>query len=76
MADLQKTPFVSTGILRTFSGIPQWLNNWGNSWTLNLESTPLILYQFAKLLVGAYVLSLFIKKKGIPRLMDTPLGML
>lgn len=36
MAYLQKTPFVSSGILRTFSGIPQWLNKWGNPWVLNL----------------------------------------
>ena len=36
MANLQKTPFVSSGILRTFSGIPRWLNNWGNPWVLNL----------------------------------------
>lgn len=36
MANLQKTPFVSSGTLRNFNGIPQWLNNWANSWSLNL----------------------------------------
>ena len=36
MANLQKNTFVSSGILRRFSGIPQWLNNWGNPWVLNL----------------------------------------
>ena len=37
MANLQKSPFVSSGLLRTFQGVPQWLNNWTNSWTLNLN---------------------------------------
>lgn len=37
MANLQKSPFVSSGLLRSFQGVPQWLNNWTNSWTLNLN---------------------------------------
>lgn len=37
MAKLQKTPFVSSGLLRSFQGVPQWLNNWKNPWALNLN---------------------------------------
>ena len=37
MVNLQKSPFVSSGLLRIFQGVPQWLNNWTNSWALNLN---------------------------------------
>lgn len=36
MATLQKTPFVSSGSLKTYTGVPQWFNNWGNPWALGL----------------------------------------
>lgn len=37
MANLQAVPYVSSGLLRHFHGSPQWINNWGNPWNLNLN---------------------------------------
>lgn len=36
MLKIQKTPFVSSGKLKQFSGTPPWLNNWGSPWRLDL----------------------------------------
>jgi len=36
MAKLERKEFASSGLVRSFQGLPQWFNNWTNAWSLNL----------------------------------------